>query len=97
MFKVNIGLVDRLLRLTLGEVFYVFAPLHEGTLLFYVFYFMSVAMMVTAITGHSFVYGFGGINTKIKTIPVFHKIPMSIYIALPLVIPVAIWYFSMTY
>lgn len=91
------GLVDRLLRLTFGEVFYVFAPLLEGTILFYVFYFLSVAMIVTAITGHSFLYSFGGINTKTKMIPIFHKIPMSIYIALPLVIPMAIWYFAMTY
>ncbi|HBM45655.1 MAG: hypothetical protein UT05_C0004G0041 [Parcubacteria group bacterium GW2011_GWF2_38_76] len=92
MFKVNESIIDRLLRLTFGEIFFVSAALNGEIILTYTFYFLSFAMVLTAITGHSFVYQFGKINTKAKTLPIFHKLPLLLYICLPLIIPLVFWY-----
>lgn len=90
----NENLLDRLVRVLLSELFFLLAFFWLGSILMYVAYFLSIIMIVTALTGFCGLYKLFGINTNKYSTKLSPKILIGIFILLFLLIGIVGSYYS---
>lgn len=93
MLKRNEGILDRLLRVLLAEIFFILAWFWLGGIAQVVFYVLGFMMIVTAIVGFCSLYKIFGINTN-KNNKKMPKIVIVIFAVIFLIIAVAGSYYS---
>lgn len=93
MFKKNEGIIDRLIRLLLAEIFFILAWFWFGGTLQIVFYVLGVMMLATAITGFCGLYKVFGFNTN-KINKKISKVILAIFVVIFLIIAAAGSYYS---
>jgi hypothetical protein len=93
MFKKNEGVMDRLIRVILAEVFILLAWFWFGGIAQIVFYILGFMMLVTAIMGFCGLYKIFGFNTN-RNDKKISKVALSVFAIIFLIIAVAGSYYS---
>jgi hypothetical protein len=93
MFKKNEGVIDRLIRVILAEVFFLLAWFWFGGIAQIVFYILGFMMLITAIMGFCGLYKVFGIDTN-KNNKKISNVFIGIFIIIFLIIAVAGSYYS---
>jgi len=93
MFKKNEGVIDKLIRVILAEVFFLLAWFWFGGAVQIVFYILGFMMLITAIMGFCGLYKIFGINTN-KNIKKISNVVLGVFAIMFVVIAVAGSYYS---
>jgi hypothetical protein len=93
MFKKNEGVIDRLIRVILAEVFFLLAWFWFGGIVQIVLYILGFMMLITAIMGFCGLYKIFGINTN-KNNKKISNVLLGIFVLMFLIIVVAGSYYS---
>jgi hypothetical protein len=93
MFKKNEGILDRLIRIILAEVFLVLALFWFGGVMQIVLYILSLMMAVTAVIGFCGLYKIFGLSTN-KNGKKLSKVLVAVFVVIFLIIAVAGSYYS---
>jgi len=92
MYQKNEGMLDRLIRVILGEVFFILAWFWLGGSFQTIAYILSAVMLITAITGFCGLYKIFGINTNNNK--KYSKVIWSIFAILFLAVAIVGSYYS---